>query len=846
MNNDGHRGQCVPLPVTPDMKVVLAEKPSVARELAQHLRAHKRHDGWFEGRGYQVTWAFGHLAGLKTPDEYDPALKRWTVETLPFIPERFELRLEGDRAARRQFATIRRLFHAADSLVCATDAGREGELIFRYIVSLAGCEAKPAERLWLSSMTARAMKDAFDALRPAEEYDNLYAAARSRSEADWIVGVNATRNSTVRCSAGGVLWSVGRVQTPVLAMIVGRDDEIRHFAPVAYWELTTHYRDVTFSFAGKGTRGRHDFATDDDADVVRTQVTDAPLEIEKITSKEEKLHPPRLFDLTTLQREMNQRDGMSAQVTLDAAQDLYEKKLITYPRTDSRYLELSMYEGVRKALGSLSSCKSDEIGRLDVDRLAKSKRVFDDKKVTDHHAIVPTGQLPSGLPAEGQRVFDAIVTRLIAVFYPPCVKAVTIVDATAAGVLFRAKGTRIVDPGWTMLTSGKTPPRSVGTSEEQALPAFKPGESGPHEPQVEQKETRAPRVFSESSLLGAMETAGKLVDDEELSEALKDKGLGTPATRASIIETLLGRGYIAREKKALRATDLGRYLISIIADERLKSPELTGEWEGKLKRIEQGAHDAGEFMQEIADYIRSLVATSLCAIRWDVLGECPRCGATVVEGRRAFGCSQWRSGCGFVLSREYRGLTLNVTMVRELLQRRIVLRPSHIGGEARVLRMTANGAVEDLEAPSRDRQRRDGRIRGTRGVRAGRRMAGAEMSRSVGGDGSAVSDHSTARRKTTTHLCRCPQCGRPIIESQKGYGCSGWREGCTVTVWKEIAGKKITKSMVAKLLTKGKTQILKGFVGKSGKPFEARLVWHGNKVGFEFAGFGPASVRGRS
>jgi len=816
------------------VKVVLAEKPSVARELAQHLGARKKCDGWFEGKGYQVTWAFGHLAGLKTPDEYDPALKRWTIETLPFIPERFELRIEGDNSARRQFATIKRLFRAADSLVCATDAGREGELIFRYIVSLSGCESKPAQRLWLSSMTARAIEDAFDKLRPAADYDNLYAAARSRSEADWIVGLNATRNFTVRFGAGGVLWSVGRVQTPVLALIVGRDDDIRHFAAQAYWELSTRYRDVKFSFAGKGTRERHGFAAEDDARALLTRITGAALEITKIGDRNETLHPPRLFDLTSLQRDMNQRYGMSAQVTLDAAQDLYEKKLITYPRTDSHHLQSGMHAMVGTTLKSLSRYKSVEIARLDLPKLPKSKRVFDDSKVSDHHAIVPTGQLPTGLAVEQQRVFDAIVTRLIAVFYPPCIKAVTVVDAQAVRVLFRARGTRIVDPGWTVLYHRKKSDNKDDDSGQQGLPAFERGESGPHEPRIESRKTQPPRTFNESSLLGAMETAGKLVDDEDLREALKEKGLGTPATRAAIIETLLGRGYIERDKNTLQATDLGRYLISIISDERLKSAQMTGEWEAKLRLIEQGAHDAGEFMHEIADYIHQLIANSVHALRTDVLGQCPRCGATVIEGKRAFGCSQWRNGCGFVLPREYRGVTLDTKMARELLQRHIVLRAAQIDGKQRVLRMTAGGAVEDIEAPSPKLQHSDGRKPKSRGARQRNRPATAGVSRSPSPRGPDASSKDAAGKATITQLCDCPQCGRPIIEGQKAYGCSGWREGCRVTVWKEIAGKKITKSMAVNLLTKGKTQILKGFVGKSGKPFEARLIRHHDKVSFEF------------
>jgi DNA topoisomerase-3 len=502
-----------------------------------------------------------------------------------------------------------------------------------------------------------------------------------------------------------------------------------------------------------------------------------------------------------------------------------------------------MHVSVRKTLDSLSSYRPTEIGRLDLAKLPKNRRVFDDSKVSDHHAIVPTGQLPPNLAGDRQRVFDAIVTRLIAVFYPPSVKAVTTVDAEAAGVPFRAKGAHVVDRGWTALYPSRRSGAAGDKSNEQPLPAFEQGESGPHEPHVEQKETTAPRPFSEASLLGAMETAGRLVDDEALREALKERGLGTPATRASIIEVLLRRGYIEREKKALRATDLGRYLIAIIADEQLKSPEMTGEWEARLKGIEKGTQNAGEFMREIADYIRGVVAASpLCVtLRSDVLGECPRCGAAVIEGKRSLGCSRWRGGCGFVLPLEYRGVALNTATARELLQRRIVSRTLTIDGAARVLRMTAGGAVEDIEVPSRDRQPGKGGKAANGGKAAGRggtRAKSGTRRQSTGASSSTMRKQKAAALSLpSSALCSCPRCGRPIIEGQKGYGCSGWRDGCSVTVWKEIAGKKITKSMASKVLTKGRTQVLKGFVGKSGKAFDARLVWREaeGKVGFEFA-----------
>ncbi len=569
------------------MKVVLAEKPSVARELASFLGASARREGYLEGNGYQVTWALGHLATLKEPQDYDPALKRWSLETLPFVPERFGIKPIEEGGARKQLAIVRRLFRDADELICATDAGREGELIFRYIQELLGSTGKPARRLWLSSLTESAIRDAFRRLRPLSDYDNLYAAARSRSEADWIVGLNATRYYTVSHRASGVLWSVGRVQTPVLAMIVRRDDEIRHFKPEPFWELLTRYRDVTFKFAGDR------FAREEDARALLERVLGRPFVIRGVEKKPERIPPPQLYDLTELQRDMNRRYGMSADATLKAAQSLYENKLISYPRTDSRYLGNDMKDQVPDILEALRPLKPAEIGRLDLSALPFTGRIINNSKVSDHHAIIPTGKRPAGLAPASQKVFDAVVTRLIAAFYPACVKEVTTVNGSSEDVPFRARGVRVLDPGWTVLYPRKEDDKKEKKDddkkdEEQELPEFRVGETGPHEPFVRRGETTPPRSYTENTLLGAMETAGKLVDEEQLKEALKERGLGTPATRAAIIETLIERGYITRDKKTLAATDLGRYLIAIVRDRSLKSPELTGDWEAKLRQVERG------------------------------------------------------------------------------------------------------------------------------------------------------------------------------------------------------------------------------------------------------------------
>ena len=490
---------------------------------------------------------------------------------------------------------VRRLLRAADEIICATDAGREGELIFRYILELVGCARKPARRLWLSSLTESAIRDAFRRLRPLSDFDTLFAAARCRSEADWVVGLNATRYYTVRHDAGGILWSVGRVQTPVLAMIVERDDEIRTFQPEPFWELLTRYREVAFKLAGDR------LAREEDAQALLQRVLDHPFTIIGVERKPERVQPPQLYDLTELQRDMNRRLGMSADATLKAAQALYEAKLISYPRTDSRYLGSDMKQQVPRILGDLRARKPAEIGKLDLEALRFTGRIINDAKVSDHHAIIPTGKLPGELAPALHKVFDACVTRLIAAFYPACIKEVTTVAGESSGVPFRAKGVQVLDPGWTALYPRKDDRKQ---EDEQDLPEFRPGESGPHEPSIHRGETSPPKPYTEATLLGAMETAGKRVDDEQLKEALKERGLGTPATRAAIIETLLERGYIAREQKALAATDLGRYLVTIVQDRDLKSPELTGGWEAKLRQIERGQLNPVQFMAEIIGYTR--------------------------------------------------------------------------------------------------------------------------------------------------------------------------------------------------------------------------------------------------
>jgi DNA topoisomerase-3 len=684
------------------MKVVIAEKPSVARDIAEVLDIKSKKQGYIEGRGCAITWAFGHLVTLQEPGEYDPALKRWSLETLPFVPDKFKLALIQNRGVDEQFKVIETLCQQAEEIICATDAGREGELIFRYILALCNCEDKPIRRLWLNSLTPEAISEAFKDLKDGHDYDALYAAARCRSESDWIVGLNATRYYTVRHGRIGgasdrVLWSIGRVQTPVLAMIVERDDAILQFRPQLFWELTSRYREVVFKYTGKR------FEKPEKAQVLLDKIIGQPFEITGIVAKEKKEQPPQLFDLTTLQREINKLHGLSAADTLSATQNLYEKKFVTYPRTDSRYLSKDLQPRIPQILAQLKAFRPEEVAPLNLAKLPFSKRIIDDTKVSDHHAIIPTGVAPRGLNGQEQLVYEAITTQFIAAFYPACLKNITTVDGVSNGVKFEAKGTQIVEPGWTALFVSKK--QSQEAAEEQTLPPFAQSESGPHEPSLREGKTSPPKHFNENSLLGAMEAAGKLVEDDTLREALKERGIGTPATRAAIIETLLSRNYIQRDKKQLRCTDMGRCLIALIRDPLLKSPEMTGEWEEKLKKIERGQLDPDAFMAGISGYIRTLIQQGtterLDPARW---GSCPLCGREVVKGKRAYGCSGWKEGCEFVLEPECKGVTLTPKQIQVLLQQHILPQPVRIEDEPRMLILSTQGMVMDLLLPSAERQ----------------------------------------------------------------------------------------------------------------------------------------------
>lgn len=596
------------------MIVCIAEKPSVAREVARILGANHPQNGFIEGNGYCVTWTLGHLCTLKEPNDYLPLWKRWSLGDLPLIPQRFGIKLIENEDYKRQFEVIRQLVEKADEVINCGDAGQEGELIQQWVLTKALCKC-PIRRLWVSSLTDEAIREGFAQLRTNEEMKSLYEAGLARAIGDWLLGINATRLYTMRFPQPGRVLSVGRVQTPTLALIVERGRQIEHFVPTTSFELQTTYKETLFRQTAES------FSTKEEVEALIESIRSAPLTIQKVTKQQGKELPPRLFDLTSLQVEANKRFGMTAETTLQTIQSLYEKKLTTYPRVDTTYLSEDIYPKVPAILKGLRPYEHLVTPILSSGKPPKkSKKVFDNKKVTDHHAIIPTGvPLPSGLTLNENRIYDLIALRFIAAFYPDAKTATTTVLAEVEGIELKATGKEILDPGWRVVLSsqkGKEDATNQGNKEEQGepqegkeslLPAFVEGESGPHEPSIRERTTEPPKYYTEATLLRAMETAGKQVEDETLREALKQNGIGRPSTRASIIETLFKRNYIRREKSSLRATETGIQLIDTIQDPLLKSAELTGMWEYKLRQIESGEYTASDFLTELKQQVSDLV-----------------------------------------------------------------------------------------------------------------------------------------------------------------------------------------------------------------------------------------------
>lgn len=582
------------------MILCITEKPSVGRDIARIIGANTQHPGYYEGNGYCVTWTFGHLCTLKEPADYSSGWKPWSLSALPMIPPRFGIKLIDQESIKRQFQTIETLIGQCDELINCGDAGQEGELIQRWVMQKAKCKV-PVKRLWISSLTDDAIKEGFNKLHDGKDYDSLYTAGLCRAIGDWILGMNATRLYTLKYGRDRQILSIGRVQTPTLALVVNRQHEIDNFVPKDYWELKTLYRNALFSASIKGF-------TDEEAGQRKLEEVKAfPLEITDVSKKKGKEAPPRLFDLTSLQVECNRRYGMGADQTLKTIQSLYEKKLTTYPRVDTTYLTDDMYPKCKGILNSLSEFQS-LMAPLRGSKLRKSKKVFDNSKVTDHHAIIPTGQpvTSQSLTADERNVFNLIALRFISVFFPDCTFEQTVVKAKAGKTDFKATGKVILDHGWKQVynqDNGKecidADPKDSGDDENASMPVFTPGESGPHEPRLIKKTTQPPKYFTEGTLLKAMETAGSFVEDEDLREALKANGIGRPSTRAAIIEILYKRGYIRKERKSIRATQAGVELISLINEELLKSAKLTGIWEGRLRRIERGEYSAEEFLQQL-------------------------------------------------------------------------------------------------------------------------------------------------------------------------------------------------------------------------------------------------------
>ncbi len=671
------------------MIVCIAEKPSVAKDIARILGATSAHNGYMEGNGYQVTWTFGHLCTLKEPNDYTDLWKHWSLSALPMIPPRFGIKLIDDDGIKRQFAVIEKLMQSADSIVNCGDAGQEGELIQRWVMQKAGAKC-PVKRLWISSMTDEAIREGFSQLKDQSEYQPLYIAGLSRAIGDWLLGMNATRLYTLKYGQNRQVLSIGRVQTPTLALIVNRQKEIDSFEPEPYWVLATVYRDTTFT----ATKGK--FTTKEEGEAAFSTIADKPFTVTAVQKKNGTEAPPRLFDLTSLQVECNRKFSYSAETTLKIIQGLYERKLTTYPRVDTQYLSDDIYPKCPSILSGISKQYGPLMQPLMGKKLTKSKRVFDTSKVTDHHAIIPTGVPATSLTDLERNVYDLIARRFIAVFYPDCKFSTTTVLGNVEDIEFKVNGKEILSPGWravyTQPTNQAATPTPNATSEdddhnkgdeERTLPTFVKGESGPHTPTLSEKWTTPPKYYTEATLLRAMETAGKFVEDETLRAALKENGIGRPSSRAGIIETLFKRHYIRRERKNLVATATGIELIDIIHEELLKSCELTGIWEKRLRDIEHKKDDAADFINGLKQQVTEIVNDVLrdntnrrVTILTDedlkkkkkttkkktttakadnkktddsIIGTtCPICGkGTIIKGKTAYGCSNWRNGCTY-------------------------------------------------------------------------------------------------------------------------------------------------------------------------------------------------------
>ncbi|MFL5762461.1 MAG: DNA topoisomerase 3 [Bacteroidia bacterium] len=744
------------------MKVCIAEKPSVAKEIAEILGAKQRKDGYYEGNGYQVTWSFGHLCELKEPHEYDSAYREWNLNMLPILPSKFGIKVKNDKGVEKQFNTISALFENAEEVINCGDAGQEGELIQRWIYSKANCK-KPMKRLWISSLTEEAIREGFKKLKEGKDYESLYFAGYSRAVADWLLGMNATRLYTVKFGNGKQVLSIGRVQTPTLAMIVNRQMEINAFKSAVFFELKTKYRDVIFNAVRDRFYGNEKAVGEE----LMNSLKDQPFVISLVDIKKGKETAPRLFDLTSLQVECNKRFAFSADDTLKIIQNLYEKKLVTYPRVDTTYLPDDLYPKIPGIMNKLVNYQPLVRPLLSAP-IRKSNKVFDDKKVTDHHAIIPTDVPAQGLAGNEALVYDAIAKRFLAAFYPDCeVSNTTVIGKVKplrspdAEVEFKANGKQILEPGW-RIVYGK---ESTGEEEDekektQILPEFTSGESGPHEVFLSEGKTSPPKAFTEATLLRAMETAGKQVEDEELRDLMKDNGIGRPSTRAAIIETLFRRNYIRRERKNIVPTIKGMELIRVISNELLKSAEMTGNWEFKLRQIEKGSYQAEAFLQEMKQMVSELVtqvrseSVQRIAIASAAAGPekksdsitCPKCGnGAMLKGKAAFGCSNFKSGCDMKVPFELMGKKLTEAQIKALLEKKktsiIKGFTAGTGKKDGLLKLTGTFNIEFEEA--------------------------------------AAKAPKASKKIEQVPPAVCPKCKKgSILKGKTAYGCSEYKNGC--------------------------------------------------------------------
>ncbi|SMO41526.1 DNA topoisomerase-3 [Saccharicrinis carchari] len=764
------------------MRVCIAEKPSVAGEIAKVVGATNRKDGYYEGNNYQVTWTFGHLCTLKEPHDYLPEWKRWNLGTLPVIPSQFGIKLIANKGVEKQFGIIKKLVQAASEVINCGDAGQEGELIQRWVLQKAGCKVN-IKRLWISSLTEEAIREGFEKLQDNDKFNPLYAAGSSRAIGDWLLGINATRLFTIKYSQPGTVLSIGRVQTPTLSLIVNRYLEIENFVPQPYWELKTMYKEVTFN----STQGK--FSSKEEGSSALEKIKDKPFEVTDFNRKPGKEAPPRLFDLTSLQVECNRKFALSADETLKGIQSLYEKKLTTYPRVDTTYLSNDIYpkiQGILKGLTQYQALVEPLLGA----KIRKSKKVFDDKKVTDHHAIIPTGvTAPEHLSRDEKIIYDTVTRRFIANFYPDCEISTTTILGKVADVNFKTSGKQVLKENWRLVykaVSGKK------DSQENILPEFVKGESGPHQPDFQEKETQAPKYYTEATLLRAMETAGKQVDDEKLREAMKENGIGRPSTRANIIETLYKRKYIYNVRKNVLPTTMGVKLMEFISNDLLKSAELTGIWEQKLRQIETGKYKVTDFMNELKQMVSDLVFQ----VRNDyskgkiVIEEnddkevqtktkptdkskivkklsCPRCGkGTMIEGKNAWGCSEYASGCKTLIPFTYLGKKLSKKQIETLL------------------------------------------LKGKTPVIKGFTLEGNK----VNGRLSFDSHYALSLEQQKPKVLPCPKCKKGhIIKGNSAWGCSDFKKGCKLRIPFEFLKKTLSKSQMESLVLNAKTEPIKGF-----------------------------------